>query len=344
MRRRLQNRIAESSATLPTVCVVATLLWWLPTGGYTTPLLLGWLACAVTTAFLLETDAQNALLRVRSRMIPSLFLLLMAACGFLHPLQDGTVVQLLLAASLLCLLRTSEHPRPQADTFHAHLLLSLSSLLWSPMLLLAPVLWWCQGVYLRSLGWRGLGAAVCGLVLPWAFWAGGAFALGQMQPFVDHAVDIIAPARVPFYWMWFIEQARQLTWADFWNTVPAELGSRLAAHVPEVATLAVTLLIGLTGFIHYVRRSYDDKIRVRMCHYTFMALQFVMALWLVLQPQFFGQLMPLLLVTVAPAAAHFMALTRTWVTNAWVVFLALALLAAAVVALTPDAVLLMAFK
>ena len=46
MRRRLQNRIAESTLTLPLAAVVATLLWWLPQGGYTAMALRSWAATA----------------------------------------------------------------------------------------------------------------------------------------------------------------------------------------------------------------------------------------------------------------------------------------------------------
>lgn len=48
MKRRFQNRIAESAVTLPAVCVATTLLWWLPQGAYSTDYLLGWLLCALT--------------------------------------------------------------------------------------------------------------------------------------------------------------------------------------------------------------------------------------------------------------------------------------------------------
>ena len=197
MRRRLQNKIAESSVTLPAACVVATLLWWLPQGGYSAEYLLGWLACALTTYLVMETAAVNAMLRIRSRMLSSLFLFMMAAYGFLHPLQSGAVTLLLMAFAIYCFLRTYEKSRPEVDTLHAYLFLSLGSLLWPPLLMLVLVFLWSQAVYLRSLSMRSLGAALIGIVLPYGFWATGAFALGNITSFVEHATAIIAPVRLP---------------------------------------------------------------------------------------------------------------------------------------------------
>ncbi|MBQ7494606.1 MAG: hypothetical protein IJT75_02395 [Bacteroidaceae bacterium] len=321
MKRRFQNKIAESSVTLPTACVVATLLWWLPQGGYSTDYLLGWILCALTTYILIETTAVNVLLRIRSRMISSLYLFMMAVCGFLHPLQTGSILQFCMALSFYCLLRTCEKPRPQTDTLHAHLLLSIASLLWPPLLLLNLIQLWNQGVYLRSLSWRSFGAALCGILLPYAFWASGAFVLSDIMPFVHHATGIIAPFTEPFYWQWAIREAQTYEWHTFWSMFLPELWMRILHHPAEALALVVTLLLGMTGFLHYVRKNYDDKIRVRMCHYTFMSMQLVVVCWIMLQPTAFPCLFPLLLLTTVPAAAHFMALTHTWLTNVWTVLL-----------------------
>ena len=140
MRTYWHNRIARSSVTLPVAAVLTTLLWWLPQGGYSLPYLLGWAVCAVAMFFIIETAAQNALIRVRSRMVSSLFLVLMAACGFLHELCPSLIVQLAVLVSFYSLLRTCEKARPELDTFHAFLCLSLGSLLWPPLLWLSIIM------------------------------------------------------------------------------------------------------------------------------------------------------------------------------------------------------------
>ena len=333
MKNRLQNRIAQSSATLPTACVLTTLLWWLPQGGYSTEYLLGWLLCVLTAYVVIETVAVNALLRIRSRMISSMFLFLMAVCGFLHPISSGTIVLFCVAVSFFCLLRTYEAERPETDILHTYLFLSLGSLLWPPLLLLSVVQLWNQGVFLRSLHVRSFGAACCGVLLPYFFWAAGAFAMNDIQPFVNHVAAIIAPLTEEFQWQWAVDLAQTTNWNDFWTMFSTSMQARVLSHQPECAALLLVSVLGLTGFVHYVRSSFDDKIRVRMCHYCFMFMQVVLLLWLTLVPSYFYQLFPLLLLTTSPAAAHFIVFTRTWLTNAWFVLIVLALIAVGVCSL-----------
>ena len=333
MKRRLQNRIAESSVTLPAVCIVTLLLWWMPWKGYSLVHLGGVLVCALTAYVLIETDSVHALLRIRSRMISCLFLLLMAVCRFMHPINSETILQLCMAVTYYFLLRTYEHHHPEGSTFHAFLLLSVGSLVWPPLLLLTPVLIWNQGIFMRSLHWNSFCAAILGLLLPYVLW--GTVLTGKMvfsilttpvsdtpldgitafTPIVQHAAAVIAPFQEPLLW-------------------PPAIVSWTYHHPSECFALSVVLLVGLTGFIHYIRKSYDDKIRVRMCHYSFMLMQAVILFWLLLQPQYFPQLFPLFLLMTVPAAAHFVALTHTWFSNAWVVLLTLLIAAVAVITLT----------
>lgn len=341
MKRRFQNRIAESAVTLPTVCVATTLLWWLPQGAYSTDYLLGWLMCALTAYAVIETSATCRLIRVRSRMVSSLLLLLLAVCGFLHPLQAGTLVMACVAVSLYFLLQTYVQPRPETDVWHAYLFFSLASLFWAPVLLLTPLMLWNQGIYLRTLRGKTLVAALIGLLHPYFFWAAGALFLGRADALAAHVVSILAPFAEPSCWQWVVDAAYAADFRGFWPLLVGGLQLRLQSHLPEVAALALLSLVGLTGFIHYLRKNFDDKIRVRASHYCFLATEFVVGLWLLLQPVYFRQLFPLLLLAVSPSAAHFVALTHTPWTNAWTVCLALLLLAVGIVCLVLESPLLL---
>lgn len=353
MKKRLQNKIAGSSLTLPTTAVVVTLLWWLPQGGYSQEYLLGWLFCAMTTFVVLETSTQNVLLRIRSRMISSLLLLLMGICGFLHPIQPSTIIQFCIVLSLFFFFRTCESPRPENDTFQSYLLLSLASLLWAPILLLVPAMLWNQGILLRSLQRRSWGASFVGVLTPYALWAVIAFSLdslpvmhllplpaflqtsGQMQSFVAHAASIISPFTEPFYWQWIVDNAQSMDGTTFWPALSTGLQQRLIGHLPQSLAFLLMLLLALTGFIHYIRQSYDDKSRVRMCHYCYLFLLFVLMCWSVLTPSHVQMLFPLLILVCVPSAAHFITFTNTWFTNAWCIFLFVLSLVVAFVCMAP---------
>ncbi|MBR0272961.1 MAG: hypothetical protein IJQ59_02590 [Bacteroidaceae bacterium] len=345
MKRRLQNKIAESTATLPVAFIIMTALWWWPQHGDLIPLLLGWLTCVATTYFLLEANAKYAILRIRTQMMSALYLLLMAVCTFLHPMSTGNLCQLCLVIAFYCMLHTYGDSHAETHTFHAVLALSIGSLFWAPLLWLMPVLLWCQGVYLRALNLRNLGAALCALLLPYLVWGTALTAkmsyayltssvvdqlpaIDYFQPLLHHAEQMIAPFHEPitfFNSQFTIDNSfDELRINQFFT-----LHSSLFIHL--FAALVVGLL-GLTGFIHYLRKSYDDKIQVRMYHYSFMTVQVVVAIWMVLQPHYFHQLFPLFIAATVPAAAHFIALTHTWLTNAW--FILLTLLLASIFILT----------
>lgn len=344
MRPFWHNRIARSSALLPVAAVVTTLLWWLPQGAYSLPYLIGWGVCAVAMFFIIEMTAQNALLRVRSRMVSSLFLLLMAVCGFLHELCDGSLLQLAMVVSLFALLRTAEKARPELDTFHAYLCLSLGCLVWPPLLWLSLVLLFVQAFLLRSLTLRSLGAVVIGLLLPYVFWVPVLFVMGDISPFLDHIRELVAPV------MTLVEQVQkevalaQTYTASAWASIENERltafwTSVLANHLKELAALILVGLICATGVLYYCSNSFDDKTRVRMCHYAIIAVQVSLALWLLLQPWLFSRLFPLLLFTSVPACAYWAVFSRSWLARFWFVLLFLGLVFVGFLSLTPPAYL-----
>ena len=320
MKRRLQNRISESSATLPVACVIATLLWWLPLGFFSWDFMLGWIACALTAIVLGELMVANALLRVRSFMTVVVYVLTIGVCSFLHVISVGLVLSLLMAIAFLTLFRSYEKREAVADSFHTALCFSVGSLAWPPYIWLALVLLWGQGAFLRSLSWRVLGAWLVGLLMPYWFWVAGAFFLGDISLPVMHLISILSPWQEAFYWQpSVVENVRDLA----------------EAHRAEAAASAFVLLTGLTGFIHYLRNNYDDKIGVRMRYYCLMLTQVALSLWLLLQPTVFDKLFPMLVLVTAPTISHFFALTHSWFSNAWFILCCLALVWVAACCLTP---------
>ena len=318
---------------------------------------LGLLCYAIATYSLLETNSVCLLLRIRSRMVSSTFLFMAVACGFLHPLTHASLALLGMAVAFYQLLSSYETDKAQVGVFNAYLAIGLGSLLWAPMLLLALVMLWNQLAYLRNLTWRHFRAALIGLLLPYWFWLAWCAYDGDLTPLVHQAHQAIAPITglvtafsegrpllADTYLRWLQadntnpafaalmadeSNALSATWTAM-NNVTSDEGFHNVmawslAHLPRVSALVVVALMALTGYIHYRRKSYDDKIRVRMFFYCFMTMQVVCGLWLLLQPAFFDELFPLLLLTTAPTAAHFFALTHTRMTNLWFVLITLML-------------------
>lgn len=337
MRRRLQNKIAESTWTLPVAAVFAALWWLLPFAQrWQEPV--GLAVCLFTTYVLMEVNSTNALLRVRSRMVSTLFLMLMTAMAWLHPFNWASVAVACLSLSFNHLFLTYGQRDAVFPTFYTHLFVSLASFVWPPLLWLSVVLWWNQAVFLRAMSWRCCWSAFFGLVLPYFFWGcwelstfsfGSEWVAGPPVSFVTQGAGIIAPFVGPVKAI----QAGEIPLADVWLNLNQELVDAdrdvrvvfaahrpwLVAHLYQLASTAFVLLLGLTGFVHYLRQNYDDRISVRMCHYSFLLMDVVVVMWILLSPTSWPHLFPLLILLIAPSAAHFFSLTRTGLTNAWFV-------------------------
>lgn len=353
MQRRLQNKIAESTWTLPIVSVFVALCWLLPFGHrWEEPVGLG--VCVLTTYVLLELNTANALLRVRSRMVSVVYLLLVCLCGWLHVFNLTCLAALCIVLSFYTLFQTYEQVEAVFPTFHAYLFIALASLVWPPLLWLALIQWWNQTIFLRSMSWRGLWAAILGAFTPYFFWSCAVLTVTFVIPFLpgiqveslsvptwlgmpqllSHLHGIVGH---PVQFVHTI-QAGQVPLADVWLGLNQELVDAdrdvlvvLQAHTPwlmshlyKLCVTAYAGLLGLTGFVHYLRKNYDDRISVRMCHYSFLLMESAVCVWMLLSPGAYSELFPLLLLLMAPSVAHFFTLTRTWLTNAWFVLCTLA--------------------
>ena len=100
MRKRFQNRVAESRIMLPAVSIYGLGVWLLCG-------LIGqkwWIqfACFVLSASLMAViNNQNVLIRIYSRSVSAAFIILSCAACFLFPSINGSIVQLCLVASML---------------------------------------------------------------------------------------------------------------------------------------------------------------------------------------------------------------------------------------------------
>ena len=294
--KRPQNIIAESGLTLPVAALFSVVVWLLV--GLVRLQLWPQLACFIATIYMVvEMTNQNALLRIRSRMVSSTFIVLSCASCFLFPQMTGGVAQLCMVAAFLMLFQTYQTSRCMGRIFYAFVAIGLGSLAFVQMLWYVPVLWILMATQLQSMNWRTWLASMLGLAMPYWFalvWFLLPFNLSadwtaDLSPLADHfalLTDISRPS-IP--------------------TPPYLLGSILA--------LVLTLVLGAIGITHFWQYSFEDKIRIRLLYGFFTAMTAFTVLLILVQPQHFDVLMRLLTLCACPLIAHVLTFTSSRLSN-----------------------------
>lgn len=164
--RNFRTRITQGVYTLPAAIVIGCLLWL--TAGYDN--ITAWEGfgiVVVVTYLLAELNNRSTLLRIRSRMVSTSFVILMAATPFLYTWSVDMIPMLCLVAAYFPLFAAYGQARSAGYVFHAALCVGLGSLVYPPMLLLAPVLLFSLAVSLRALSGSSFLALLFGLLLPY---------------------------------------------------------------------------------------------------------------------------------------------------------------------------------
>ena len=168
-------------------------------------------------------------------------------------------------------------------------------MIWMRVLWLLPVLWILLATKMLAFSSRTLLASLMGLTLP--YWLVGCY-LVYTHRLTEHTDYLLTIASVDAL-------------ADF-------------ASLPIMVTLTIifVLLMGVLGMCHYLHTSYNDRISTRMIYEFLVIMQIVLSVFIVLQPQSYVALLPLLIVNTSPLIAHFLALSHTKTSN--VTFLVIA--------------------
>jgi len=296
--RNLRSRITTGSYTLPTAAIATAVLWAMVAlrvdgawGG------LG-LMC-VTTYLLVELNNRNALLRVRSRMVSSAYLAIMATAPFFYVWTTAMLPAVALVAAYFPLFAAYQQPRAAASVFNVSLLLSLGSMAYPPLLLLVVIVFFGIVFPLRALSWRTFLALVFGVLIPYWFMAGFAIWEGHLDT-----------AFLPFI-------------AAFRFSPPCYA----TLSLPERLVALYVALLSLVAIAHYIRTAYNDKIRTRMYFDVIIFVEVAIGIAVALQPQRADVLLRLFIVNSAPLIAHHLTLARGWWANAWFLLCLIALVA-----------------
>lgn len=300
-KNRLQNRISGSMFTLPVCAVVTLWLWGFPLQegdgaffsrlSFSLPHLIALGLVALVAYSLMEMNNVNMLIRVRSRLVSSVWLISVATIPLTRVYSPGLVAAVCLSVAYYQLFRTYQRRGCQLNSFHYALMISLGSLFVPHLMGFLPFFLWHQTVFLRSTTLRTLGAVLLGTALP-------------LVPVVGYAM-VVNDYSFLLRWIEVLSQYR-----------PLSLESYRVLTVQQWASWGIISLWGLIGMVHYLCTSYNDRIQTRMLLYVFVCQFVVIEVFVCLQPQFLDVWMPMLIVTSAPLIAHFFALTGSWFTNA----------------------------
>lgn len=287
--KRTQNKIAESRRTLPIAVLYSVAIWLL--AGLIREQWWIQFACYVLSVYLMvQLNNQNMLIRIYSRMVSVSYILLFSAAVFLFPSTEGAIVQACFIASLTTLYSCYQDKESMGWTYYTFLLLGIGSFADIHLLFFVPVFWLIMATTVYSLCWRTFFASLLGVLtpywfwIPWIFWQGGTG--------ITTAIDHFSPL----------------------TALHPSLTS-LTLSTQQIVTASVLLLLGGIGFIHFLRHSFQDKIRTRQLYYSFVIISIFASILFILLPQQHEMLTRILIIAVSPLIGHFLTLTNTKVTN-----------------------------
>lgn len=287
MARQLKNKISESKALLPVVVVYTALVWL--AGGLVEEQLWVEMACFLATAYIVaETLRSNALISIYSSMGTAAFMTLSCAACFSIGDTAAAIITLCMAASIMIIFNSYQVKDSPVWTYYAFIFLGGASLMDADMLYYAPLLWILMSSSLMSLCWRNFIASLLGMLTP--YWFAGLYFL--------YKADAATPIN---------------HFSTLWQFCPiADLSSLDAGRW---AAAALMIIVAITGIVHYQRYRHNDNIKNRMLNDFLMVMTVATAVFIVLQPCHFDNLIRIMALCSAPLIAHFISLTETRAAN-----------------------------
>lgn len=247
----------------------------------------------------METNTRQHIIRIRTRMMSCVWLILSASLSFMHPLGEPLVAATFLCISYMLLFRCYGKRRPQLTVFHAFVMLGLGSFCAPAMLLMVVPYFLYIAIFLRSLTHKAFWAGILGVVVPYWCYGVWCFAMGNMEDFTTRMADMV-------------------------NCEMPSLEAITSLPLVSKISAGVVALLGIVSILHYLNTNYDDKIRVRMILYIYVSQTLLLLALLALQPALYQTTMALLVASASPLIAHYVSLSKGIVnTIVFVVFLLL---------------------
>ena len=295
MKKRIQNKTAESRRTLPIAMLYGTAIWVLA-GLFKEQWWVQFTCFILSVLLVMRINSKNLLIRIYSRSVSVAFIFLSCAAVLLFPSLAGGIVQLCCIAALMLLFDSYQDQTAVGSVYYAFLLLGIGSMFDAHVIFYLPLLWFMMKIIVYSLSWRTFFASLLGLATPYWFMCG--WLLWQKDGDFQAIANLFA-----------VQDILQF---------PFDFGS---VTLPYLLLMAFTTLLMTIGSMHFIHSSFRDKIRVRQIYYGFITLGiFSLALW-VLQPH--NELaIRMLILTTSPLVGHYWALTNSRFSNIVCIILA----------------------
>lgn len=321
VKKRIQQRITTGKFVLPVVMLLSVAIWigvYLvkPVGVFSSssspiwqliePFFLGkplslvinFLLYSGIAYFLIELNNAFAIIRLRASVQTSLYFILIAVCPELYALHSGTVITLCMVASIFFLFQSYQHAKPTGGIFYSWMFLGLGSLIFPQLLYLAPL--YLIGAYnFQSLSPKSFFAGLIGVTFPYWFLIGYAFTFNRPEMFYHPFGELV-------------------------NFMPVNV---FALKGWQIATIGYVTLLFVVAVVHSLIHGWQDKIRTRAYLNFFSLLGVCLVVALILQPQHFITIFPLLLVCFSFLVGHFFALTHSRASNFFFIFSLIGLIA-----------------
>lgn len=300
MNKRLQDIIVESKFALPVVAV-HSLVVWIVAGLFTDSLYVQLLLMAATTYLMVILNTTNSLLRVYSRMVSCTFLLTVCMSQFLLPNINAHVLMMSLTSFLIILARAYQDAHAPGITFYAFACVGVASLMEPHVLLLTPLVIVVMARNMMAMSARMLSASVLGLIAP--YWIG----TGVRLLFGRSVSSIFSSLGGLFTDMGF----------SSWTYMESD----------RIVPLMFMVLCSVLSLAHFIKYSYQDKIKTRMLLQLMFMLEGLSFLLLLVCPLHFDTLFAMMLVFGVPVVAHFLGTSRGLFSNiGFVIIMIVALL------------------
>lgn len=324
--RRFQNNMGASRLALPVMVLYSVCLWGLMLlADYTL-----WPQCLiflVNTYLMMELNNRNALMRRYSRMVSCSYMAFMLMCPWLLRNMEVMGIQTFFLLTMTLLFMTYQEHSRIGGKYGAYLFLGIAAMIWPPLAFALPLLWIADAFFLMSFSFKSWLASLLGLATP--MWC--------ILPY------IVIEGRYELLDAWLDALMLDDSTIQAFRDINTILPSALPLPPMKLAAESLVLAMSVTGMIHFLRNSSDDKIHVRMLFNVFNLIVMAFSLALVLlyvlplndvpgTDILFG----IILVCASPLTAHYINFTSTRLTNISVIIAMVLVLALTIIPLLQE--------